>query len=305
MNSIPNRRNFRPHKGFTLIELLVVIAIIAILAAILFPVFAQAREKARQATCQSNLKQIALAFNMYVQDYDERMPPWTANACATNLVNGQKVSAFHADFLYNTLINPYIKNGANKRVGTDPTKDQLVLSGVWACPSTKASLSDISNTYAYNYYALGGISNCTGTNTLNPNYAPFNSQEYALPATLAALGRPAETNMIMDGGQLCRPPAAYSANANSANNNAVWGSHQRGTGVIAPSAGPSTNSTINTFLTGRLTMVAYCDGHVKAVPSMRLVSYECVMENGAWRGTAGDAATIKTPQGNAGWARDW
>jgi prepilin-type N-terminal cleavage/methylation domain-containing protein len=63
-----------PHGGFTLIELLVVIAILAILAAILFPVFAQAREKARQTTCSSNLKQIGTAFAMYTQDYDERLP---------------------------------------------------------------------------------------------------------------------------------------------------------------------------------------------------------------------------------------
>jgi prepilin-type N-terminal cleavage/methylation domain-containing protein/prepilin-type processing-associated H-X9-DG protein len=61
-------------KGFTLIELLVVIAIIAILAAILFPVFAKAREKARQTTCASNLKQLGLAFVQYDQDYDEQMP---------------------------------------------------------------------------------------------------------------------------------------------------------------------------------------------------------------------------------------
>ncbi len=60
--------------GFTLIELLVVIAIIAILAAILFPVFAKAREKARQASCNSNLKQIGTAAQMYAQDYDERFP---------------------------------------------------------------------------------------------------------------------------------------------------------------------------------------------------------------------------------------
>jgi len=62
----------RRQRGFTLIELLVVIAIIAILAAILFPVFAKAREKARTASCLSNLKQLALANGMYTQDYDER-----------------------------------------------------------------------------------------------------------------------------------------------------------------------------------------------------------------------------------------
>jgi prepilin-type N-terminal cleavage/methylation domain-containing protein/prepilin-type processing-associated H-X9-DG protein len=65
----PGRR-----AGFTLIELLVVIAIIAILASILFPVFARAREKARQASCSSNMKQIGTAFSLYAQDYDDRMP---------------------------------------------------------------------------------------------------------------------------------------------------------------------------------------------------------------------------------------
>src|SRR6476646_9508495 len=61
-------------RGFTLIELLVVIAIIAILAAILFPVFGRARENARRSSCQSNLKQIGLGVIQYTQDYDERMP---------------------------------------------------------------------------------------------------------------------------------------------------------------------------------------------------------------------------------------
>src|SRR5436305_10504 len=63
--------------GFTLIELLVVIAIIAILAAILFPVFAQAREQARMSACTSNFKQYSNAFMMYIQDYDETLPMWS------------------------------------------------------------------------------------------------------------------------------------------------------------------------------------------------------------------------------------
>ena len=71
-------------QGFTLIELLVVIAIIAILASILFPVFARAREKARQTSCLSNMKQLGLACSMYAQDYDELLPTedynWNNNA---------------------------------------------------------------------------------------------------------------------------------------------------------------------------------------------------------------------------------
>src|SRR5687767_1588685 len=74
-NCILDSRNARSRKvGFTLIELLVVIAIIAILAAILFPVFARARENARRASCQSNLKQLGLSFAQYTQDFDERYP---------------------------------------------------------------------------------------------------------------------------------------------------------------------------------------------------------------------------------------
>ena len=69
------RRYSVPRAAFTLIELLVVIAIIALLAAILFPVFAQASEKARQATCMSNLQQIGLGTLMYVQDFDETVYP--------------------------------------------------------------------------------------------------------------------------------------------------------------------------------------------------------------------------------------
>lgn len=116
-------------SGFTLIELLVVIAIIAILAAILFPVFAQAREKARQAACSSNLKQIGMAFAMYVQDYDERLPdrrdlkntlpggfkPWTTWPPSDPRA-GWAAIAFA----------PYTHN-----------------DDIWACPSVKGAMGSI------------------------------------------------------------------------------------------------------------------------------------------------------------------
>ena len=85
-------------RGFTLIELLVVIAIIAILAAILFPVFAKAREKARQSSCLSNLKQLGLGILSYAQDYDERFPMALAGGPTPPI------------YLFPELIDPYVKN---------------------------------------------------------------------------------------------------------------------------------------------------------------------------------------------------
>jgi prepilin-type N-terminal cleavage/methylation domain-containing protein/prepilin-type processing-associated H-X9-DG protein len=89
---------FYRRQGFTLIELLVVIAIIAILAAILMPVFAQARERARVATCTSNVRQIAMSVQMYLQDYDGTMPIWYAYHTGTPHKGTE------------LLLQPYIKN---------------------------------------------------------------------------------------------------------------------------------------------------------------------------------------------------
>jgi prepilin-type N-terminal cleavage/methylation domain-containing protein/prepilin-type processing-associated H-X9-DG protein len=115
-------------SAFTLIELLVVIAIIAILAAILFPVFAQAREKARQASCLSNQRQIGMGMMMYVQDYDERLPDrrdlktsfgyrgWGTAWPPSDPRSGWAM----------VVLEPYIKN-------TD----------VWSCPSVKGAMGTI------------------------------------------------------------------------------------------------------------------------------------------------------------------
>jgi prepilin-type N-terminal cleavage/methylation domain-containing protein/prepilin-type processing-associated H-X9-DG protein len=109
----------KKNRGFTLIELLVVIAIIAILAAILFPVFAQAREKARAITCASNLKQIGLGMLQYVQDYDETFPQ------AEWFDGGNNTYASWREDIY-----PYVKEGLGVPGFGYPT----ARIGVWLCP---------------------------------------------------------------------------------------------------------------------------------------------------------------------------
>src|SRR6202044_2312019 len=94
-------------KAFTLIELLVVIAIIAILAAILFPVFAKAREKARQTTCTSNMKQLGLAVLQYVQDYDESMPTGRFGDSSVGCSGISAGPACYTNWTYS--IYPYVK----------------------------------------------------------------------------------------------------------------------------------------------------------------------------------------------------
>ena len=166
----------KSNKGFTLIELLVVIAIIAILAAILFPVFARARENARRSSCQSNIKQIGLGIMQYSQDYDEKLP---------SRVNfgAQKQS-------WREVIQPYIKS-----------------TQLFACPSNTGntgttypgyvalSAGGVPRSYAINGYGL----NVAADQTVTGGNAPTGNDGQA--ASLAAIGSVAQVIIVGESGK--------------------------------------------------------------------------------------------------------
>jgi prepilin-type N-terminal cleavage/methylation domain-containing protein/prepilin-type processing-associated H-X9-DG protein len=203
----------RRRKAFTLIELLVVIAIIAILAAILFPVFAQARDKARQATCVSNLKQLGSALMMYVQDYDETLPAVThADSCRANPTSGAVDTAYDGWPSFVISLQPYAKNYGFYSCPADPYKGgfskavfcyqkQMVDAGLpgAAIGMTSAAMQKLLPlSYSANYY----LSQTTQIPVTRPTAG------WGM-VSMAAINRPAQVFFATENGT--DPAAGYAA----------------------------------------------------------------------------------------------
>jgi len=169
-------------KGFTLIELLVVIAIIAILAAILFPVFAQAREKARQTTCTSNLKQIGLAVTMYAGDYDETY--------AMSVYMGRTSAGAPCAFTMLSAVEPYMKN---KDIYECPSAKQAMdLDAFWRTRGLTGGDCGLFRWLSY----VGNFA-LFEDGPDNPN--PITGASNQPPIKMAEMGFPAETTAFQDG----------------------------------------------------------------------------------------------------------
>ncbi len=292
-------------KAFTLIELLVVIAIIAILAAILFPVFAQAKMAAKKTQSISNLKNIGTGFQLYMGDYDDVWPLWSAGMgctvafCPPRPGTSDAGSVFDLRFMYPSLVDPYIKNGVNTTNGD--------LKDIWAMPVSKPLLSSFSNTIAYNHWTLGGFSSCA--RTINPlpagnatcnrsavQYNEFADSGYNIPASSTSLANVAETIALHDGAQLSRPPQyAIAFPTGDAQFIGVWGPYEMTDSVLYGPAGASTRTgNIARLQAGKKTAVSYADTHVKVVNSSTL--YHQAYYTDSWRGSLTN---------NKGWSRQW
>ncbi len=176
-------------RGFTLIELLVVIAIIAILAAILFPVFARAREKARQTSCLSNTKQLSLASQMYIQDYDEMLPlVMFLTDGAVQYPNGST----NAWGLWPAVIYPYVSNidvfncpsSSWKWAGERTTQgnygaNRQICGGHWGNPGDPPNVAPRS---------LGEIHSPSSTIMITETYSTGRHQSYYTQRTIQTDG---------------------------------------------------------------------------------------------------------------------
>jgi prepilin-type N-terminal cleavage/methylation domain-containing protein/prepilin-type processing-associated H-X9-DG protein len=200
-------------RAFTLIEILVVIAIIAILAAILFPVFAQARAKARQASCLSNVKQTGLAAMMYAQDYDETLPEtgWDG-PCSSPTPGANGYYTVHDDyfsgvFSFPMASAPYIKNWQIFQCPSDPDKGGFNKTGSF-CYEEQLRLVNMPGYFSGMRNTVNAMRNSfplsyAGNYFISQTYDPGNSRNargVGKSRTLAGIAHPANVFYIADVG---------------------------------------------------------------------------------------------------------
>jgi prepilin-type N-terminal cleavage/methylation domain-containing protein/prepilin-type processing-associated H-X9-DG protein len=231
-------RRLRPTRGFTLIELLVVIAIIAILAAILFPVFARARAQARKAVCQSGLRQFGIALGMYLQDFDEQFP----FEYAVDPPIRDETGALRPIMRWPQLLQPYIKNAT-----------------IAECPDRSQAIRD-------NYKDFGV-----------PRYWGYGWNECLYRQSLAIVTQPAETAVMADcnGGAFgCSntPEASPSGwgNCSESRRRIAFANYYGSWAASGPLAGQWEKYIRH----GEGSVICFVDGHVKYMASRTICSVD-------------------------------
>jgi len=179
----------RDRRAFTLIELLVVIAIIAILASILFPVFARARENARRASCLSNLKQIGLGMMQYTQDYDEKYPPswWCQGTTASCPAEALNTDPSMPSALFS--VNGNSSGSGHYQTWMDFIFSYVKSTQIFVCPSSPVAKTMPNYGYSLAFSNYGGYASSKFGGPSSGNY---------IPISIAAVTRPSEVIAIAE-----------------------------------------------------------------------------------------------------------